>query len=123
MAEYTDRAYRLAGEPLVLRPATMADLDSIVWIVKYGFPDDPGCDYKFPYRHEHLDDFLKWTRQEYKEYLEQPEKFVFLVVAAPVVEDDVIVHKPIALGVWDTATETKSTGGGKQIYRSRGNLA
>ena len=39
MAEYTNRARRLAGEALVLCPATMADLDSIVWIVKNGFVD------------------------------------------------------------------------------------
>jgi len=93
----------------------MEDLDSTGWIVKYGFPDGQGCDYKFPYRDGHPDGFLSWTRQECKEYLEQPEKFTFLVVTAPVVEDDVVVHKPIALGVWDIATETKSTGGGKQV--------
>jgi hypothetical protein len=116
---YFDEDDLRCGEPLQIRPATSSDLDSIVWIVENGFPDDPGCDYKFPHRDQYPEDFRKWTRQEYKEYLEQPAKFAFLLVTSPVVEDDVIIHKPIALGVWDIAPETKSTGGGESGPKPR----
>jgi hypothetical protein len=79
-----------------------------------GFPDDPGCNYKFPYRNQYPDDFWYWTRLEYEEYLDQPAKFASLVVTAPVTRDDgdEVSHVPIAVGIWDIAVETKSIGGG-----------
>jgi hypothetical protein len=89
----------LVGEPLIMRLATKADLDSITWVVEAGFPDDTGCPYKFPCRGKHPEDFWKWTRVEYEEYLNQPEKYVSLVVTAPVPADDGngVVHKPISI--------------------------
>lgn len=106
------------GERLSMRPATKADLDSITWIVEGGFPDDPGCSYKFPYRAEHLGDFRKWTRVQYEEYLNQPEKYATLVTTAPVSVDGGkrVIHKPVSLAVWDMAVETDSTGGGPLQY-------
>lgn len=104
--------------PLVLRAATKADLDAITRIIVAGFPDDPGCDYKFPYRHQYPDDFWYWTRLEYEEYLDQPAKFASLVVTAPVTQDDgdEVSHVPIAVGIWDIAPETKSIGGGTPSF-------
>jgi len=95
--------------PLAMRQATKADLDAIVRIVKDGFPDDPGCDYKFPNRDQYPEDFEKWTRLEYGGYIDQPEKFASFVVTAT--END-LVDEPIAIGVWDIAVGTKSKGGG-----------
>jgi len=108
-----------ARAPLTLRSATKADLDPITRVVQAGFPDDPGCNYKFPYRHEYPEDFWKWTRLEYEEYLDQPEKFAVNVVTAPVTAfGGVVFQEPIAIGVWDVAVETKSTGGGKRPFSS-----
>jgi hypothetical protein len=102
------------GQQLIMRPATKADLDSITWVVEAGFPDDPGCPYKYPYRTQYPDDFWKWTRVQYEEYLSQPEKYVSLVVTVPVLIDDGkrFVHKPISIAVWDVAVGIKSTGSG-----------
>lgn len=95
-----------------MRAAVKDDLDSITRVVVAGLADDTGCDYRFPYRHENADDFWKWTRLEYEEYLNQPEKFVSLVVTAPIEAGTDIINQVVAIGVWDVAVETKSTGGG-----------
>jgi len=68
---------------LSIRAATKADLDAIVPIVLVAFPDEAGCDYNYPFREEHPDDYWKLTRLMYEEYLEQPDKFVVLVATAP----------------------------------------
>ncbi|KAK3071575.1 hypothetical protein LTR53_008383 [Teratosphaeriaceae sp. CCFEE 6253] len=73
-----------------VRNATKDDLDDIVRIVQAGFPDDPEVDYRFPSRKEHPEDYAKWTRIEYQDYLEQPEKFEVHLVEA---------GSPIALAV------------------------
>lgn len=102
-----------------MRTATKADLNAITNIIWAGFPDDPGCDYKFPYRHEYEDDFRQWTSAEYGEYIEQPEKFAVHVVDAPFTgEGGASFSEPIAIGVWDTAALTDSTGGGKRPSQS-----
>jgi len=101
-------------EPLAIRPATKADLDGITRVVEAGSQDDPSCHYKYPFRASYPDDFWKWTRLEYEEYLNQPEKYASLVVTAPVSgTDGKVDDKIIAIGVWDLAVETKSTGGGE----------
>ncbi|KAJ5115859.1 hypothetical protein N7456_000207 [Penicillium angulare] len=109
------------SEQLIMRPATKADLDSITWIVEGGFPDDPGCSYKYPYRAEYPADFWKWTRREYEEYLDQPEKYVTLVTTAPVSVDGgkTVTHKPVSLAVWDISVETKSNGSDLGIDKRR----
>ncbi|KAM5343251.1 hypothetical protein ACJ41O_014217 [Fusarium nematophilum] len=110
----------LSREPLAIRAATPADLDAITWIVKAGFPDDPGCTYKFPYRDQYPDDFWRWTRLEYAEYLDQPDKFATLVVTAPVAgADRRIIQQPVSIAVWDLAVEIKSKGGDRGINERR----
>ena len=99
--------------PLSVRTATKADLEAITNIICTGFPDDPGCDYKFPHRCEYQEDFRKWTTVEYEKYIEQPEKFVVHVVDAPFTgEGGASFSEPIAIGVWDTAVLTESSSGG-----------
>ncbi|KAF3768123.1 hypothetical protein M406DRAFT_253529 [Cryphonectria parasitica EP155] len=99
--------------PISIRPADKKDLDNITDIVKAGFPDDPGCDYKYPFRDKYPDDFWKWTRRDHEAYIDQPEKFVVLVATQPVAgdergQDQTIVDRPIAYAVWDTAVNTKA---------------
>ncbi|SPJ82062.1 uncharacterized protein FTOL_09467 [Fusarium torulosum] len=93
----------LSGEPLTLRRATKDDLDDITWIVRDGSPDDPGTDYRFPYRDKYPADFWKWTRVEYEEYFDRPDKLVVLVVTAPILDDGQTIHQPVSVGVWDVA--------------------
>ncbi|KAJ4269899.1 hypothetical protein NW762_001568 [Fusarium torreyae] len=109
----------LSNEPLTLRQATKDDLDNITWIIVNAYPDDPGCDYRFPYRDEYPSDFWKWTRVEYEEYLNQSDKFVNMVVTAPVLDHGEVVHQPISIGVWDLAVRTDFTGGDHGINERR----
>lgn len=97
-----------------MRKATKNDLDAITRVIQAGFPDDPGCNYKFPYRDKYPEDFWKYTRRQYEEYLEQPEKFAFNVVTVTN-EEAGLDDLPIAIGVWDIAVHIKAKGGGKII--------
>lgn len=96
-----------------MRQATKADLDDIADVIAAAFPDDPGCDYKFPYRDKYPEDFRKWLRIEYEGYLDQPKKFAFNVVT--VTEGD-LVDKAIAVGVWDISVHTPANGGGAHAF-------
>jgi hypothetical protein len=104
----------IEANKLTLRAATKADLDDITDVVQAGFPDDPEWDYRFPYSEKYPEDNRKWTRREYDEYLEQPDKYAVLAATAPVETDGKTSSKVIALAVWDISVLTKSTGGGKQ---------
>ncbi|KAF2810817.1 acyl-CoA N-acyltransferase [Mytilinidion resinicola] len=104
---------------LTLRLATKADLDDITKVAQAGFPDDPEFDYRFPERKKYPEDNWKWTRQEYEEYIDQPEKFAVLVVTAPVESDGETANKPISLAVWDMSVLTNSKGGNLGIDSRR----
>lgn len=83
-------------ERLTLREARLEDLEALVDIMQAGYPDDPGCGYKFPYREQYPDDYRTWTGRELQKYLEMSDKFAVMVMVTP--ED-----RPVALGVWDVA--------------------
>ncbi|KAK3686250.1 acyl-CoA N-acyltransferase [Podospora appendiculata] len=91
---------------LAIRHATLADLEDIATVAQDGFPDDPEFDYRFPYRHDFPDDNRNWVRQEYKEYLSQPDKYAVVVATASDNHD-----KPVALSVWDIAVGIAHRGG------------
>ncbi|ORY67026.1 uncharacterized protein BCR38DRAFT_364158 [Pseudomassariella vexata] len=91
---------------LSLRPATMDDLDDITSVAQQGFPDDPEFDYRFPYRHEYPEDHREWVRQEYLEYLKQPEKYAVTIITSADNQ-----HKTVSLSVWDIAVTTIHQGG------------
>ncbi|RGP65320.1 acyl-n-acyltransferase [Fusarium sporotrichioides] len=91
----------LSNKPFNLRRATVNDLDDITWIVTNSLPDDPGTDYRFPYRDKYPGDFWKWTREEYAEYFERPDKFYVIVVTATVEDEGEERQQPISVGVWD----------------------
>ncbi|KAF4463011.1 gnat family [Fusarium albosuccineum] len=115
MAETLKSLTPLPG-PLNARLATKADLEHITGVVWDSYLDDPGCPYKFPGREEYPKDFLKWTKLEYKEYLNQPDKFFTGVVTAPMIsDDDKPVEQLISISVWDDAPQTKAIGGDRGI--------
>ncbi|KAK6334550.1 hypothetical protein TWF730_003764 [Orbilia blumenaviensis] len=93
-----------------IRPASISDLDRIAEVAVKGFPDDPEFDYRFPHRLEYPQDHFKWVREEYKEYLEQTEKFSVVVVTtkdATTTREDTV----ISLAVWDMDNSIASRGG------------
>ncbi|KAK4145294.1 acyl-CoA N-acyltransferase [Dichotomopilus funicola] len=91
---------------LTLRKATLADLDDLTTVAQAGFPDDPEFDYRFPFRHEFPEDNRYWVHQEYREYLEQPDKYAVVVITA---EDN--DNRPVALSVWDLNVTIPHQGG------------
>ncbi len=96
-------------DALAIRPATLADLDSLTDIAQAGFPYDPEWNYRFPYRGDYPNDNRKWTKKEYEEYLNQPDKYQVFVAT---IQDTEGSRKPIALAVWDMSVTTESTGEG-----------
>ncbi|CAJ0549693.1 Ff.00g033060.m01.CDS01 [Fusarium sp. VM40] len=109
----------LSGKSLTLRRATKDDLDDITWIVRDGSPDDPGTDYRFPYRDKYPADFWKWSKVECEEYFDRPDKLVVLVVTAPILDDGQIIHQPISFGVWDIAVTSDFIPGDHGIHERR----
>jgi hypothetical protein len=99
---------------LTLRPGTKADLDNIVRIVCAGFPDDPEVDYRFPWRGQFPEDYVKWTRKEYEHYKEQAKKFVVHLVDTAVESEEggKVMSQPVALAVWDIAVLMEAEGTG-----------
>ncbi|ETS79398.1 hypothetical protein PFICI_09251 [Pestalotiopsis fici W106-1] len=115
----------MSDEPashIVVRVATMEDLDDLTKIAQAGFPDDPEFDYRFPHRQKYPDDHWRWTRREYEGYLNQPDKYAVLLATLPTNQksdeynDE---HKQerelnrswpvsVALAVWDMAVTTES---------------
>ncbi|KAI1087832.1 acyl-CoA N-acyltransferase [Rostrohypoxylon terebratum] len=92
-------------ERLEVRPATSDDLEDIATVAQEGFPDDPEFNYRFPYRDKHPEDNRKWILQEYREYLEQTDKYSVIIVTAS--DND---KKAIALSVWDISISTAHRG-------------
>ncbi|KAJ6188442.1 acyl-CoA N-acyltransferase [Penicillium mononematosum] len=105
MFEEPIKAEPPAGEQLIMRPATKADLDSMTWIVEAGFPDCP----RVPAALIIYGSGQEWCMKG----ISTPEKYASLVVTAPVpfASGKRVVHKPTSIGVWDVAIETKPTGG------------
>lgn len=110
---------------VIVNLATIDDLDDLTRIARAGFPDDPEFDYRFPYRKQFPNDNWEWTRQEYKEYLKQPDKYaVLLATLSPSEEEeDHQEHElersrpiPVALAVWNVAVNTASLGGGLSSF-------
>ena len=103
----TDRSFEV-------RIATLQDLEDITGVAQKGFPDDPEFDYRFPRRHEYPEDNHKWIKQEYKEYLCQPEKYIVVIVTA-----SDFGGRAVSLSVWDKAVSLPHQGGGKRnaLYR------
>ncbi|KAF8150288.1 acyl-CoA N-acyltransferase, partial [Mycena galopus ATCC 62051] len=89
-------------ESLQLRPATTADLDGIAAILSADAASDSEPDYRYPYRTQYPEDYLKWGMKRIEGFLGQPEKYAVLVVVSgshPV---------PFAYAVWDIAVTTPS---------------
>lgn len=85
-----------------MRQATKEDLEDLTTIAQAAFPDDPQWDYRFPYRDQYPKDNRNWTRRQYREYLDDPEKYLIMVITAPDAERP-ISGKPVALAVWNVS--------------------
>ena len=91
-----------------LRTATKDDLDDITRIHVDGFTEEPATHYCCPFRDQYPEDYWKWTRKEYVDYLEQPEKYLVHVIEAPSASDGKVAAKPAGLAVWNLAVLIKA---------------
>lgn len=96
-----------------LRVATKDDLDELTRIHIEGFTEEPQVHYCYPSRFEYPEDHWKWTRGEYENFLNQPQKFVVYVLEAPSESDGSTAIVPVGHAVWNLAVLTKATGMGK----------
>ena len=93
----------LLSKNFALRTATKDDLDDITQIHVIGFDDEPATDYCCPFRDQYPEDYRKWTRKEYVNYLNQPEKYLVHVIETPSACDDKVAAKPAGFAVWNLA--------------------
>ena len=106
-------ATAVTSSELSLRLATEEDLDDITQVALEGLADDPELDYWFPRRHDFPADYWKWQRQEFKEYLEQPEKYAVVCVTAPAAPDRKTSGQAVSFAVWDMSFPNRPRGGGE----------
>lgn len=99
----------LLPDGFILRSATKDDLNDITRIHVEGFTEEPYDNYCFPYRDRYPEDYFKWTRFEYENYIEQPQKFLVHVLVGSAEWGD----RPIGLAVWNLAVLTPGIGQGK----------
>ncbi|KAF3025623.1 hypothetical protein E8E14_012994 [Neopestalotiopsis sp. 37M] len=121
-----------SANSIIVKVATIDDLDDLTKIAQAGFPDDPEFDYRFPRRRKYPEDNWLWTRKEYEGYLNQPDKYAVLLATLPANESgeqngdhkqgpDLNRSQPIsvALAVWDTAVTIDSQVGDLGIDERR----
>lgn len=74
---------------ILIRDATLADLDAMVDVYLAAFPMDPVWSYVFSNHHRYPEETCKLTRLEFTEYLENKHgKLRFLVAEVPKTEDE-----------------------------------
>lgn len=122
-----------SANSIVVKVATIDDLDELTKIAQAGFPDDPEFDYRFPYRQNYPEDNWSYTREEYEGYLNQPDKYAVLLATLPAAnqksdeqngdhkqDPELDRSQPIsvALAVWDLAVTIESQVGGLLLLRA-----
>ncbi|KAK0667839.1 hypothetical protein QBC41DRAFT_278021 [Cercophora samala] len=70
----------LSHNGFALREATEADLPALTRIHVQGFTEEPYEQYCFPRRNEYPDDYWQWTKQSYKDFLDQPHKYTIYLL-------------------------------------------
>lgn len=99
-------------QDFTLRDATKSDLDDITRIHVEGFEEEPLVKYCYPLRHQYPDDYWKWTRKEYENYIDQPQKYRVHVVDDAHQSNDRSALKVMGLAVWDISVTTEAIGAG-----------
>jgi hypothetical protein len=87
---------------LMLREATLKDLDAITDVVTTAMPDDPQWPYRLPGFKKYPEDTWKCTREDYRAVLEGDEakNNRVNIITSPCNEDK-SKTKIIAVGVWN----------------------
>ena len=91
---------------MALRKATVDDLDDLADIACAACPMNPQWNYRFPRRKEFPKDNWNYTRLSYKNLLENPGN-VINVITVQTEKDGEMVHRSIALAVWELPETTR----------------
>jgi ribosomal protein S18 acetylase RimI-like enzyme len=114
-----------AANPIVLREASILDLDVMVSIAVAAMPLDPQWDYRFPHRRSYPEDTWLFTRRRYREFLENNRRW-WVVLAELVANPQgkpgsrVDHPKPIAFAIWDITHVTQGANSLKACSRQVG---
>lgn len=98
--------------PIVLRAASILDLDVMVSIALAAMPLDPQWDYRFPHRRSYPEDTWLFTRRRYREFLENNRRWWVVLAelaATPQGKPGNRVDHPkaIAFAIWDITHVTQ----------------
>jgi hypothetical protein len=86
---------------ILIRKATIEDLDVMVDIALAAMPQDPQWDWRFPHRLQFPDDTRRFTRIKYEEFLTNTDGEWLVILAEHRRMDGVTPPKPIAMAIWN----------------------
>lgn len=104
---------------MTIRTADLTDLDNVVDLVLSVMPHDPQWNYRFPYRTEHAEDHLKYTKLLFQFFIDPSyDDWHVMVAEAPSLEDSSVI-KVVAFAVWDVLFVNKRKHGGTYKPQNR----
>lgn len=103
-------------QDFVMRDARKDDLDDVTRIHVEGFEVEPLDNYCYPLRDEFPEDYWKWTKKDYENYLDQPHKYKVHVLEGAHNNDAGDKVKLMGLAVWDISVTTERSGAGTRTF-------
>lgn len=105
--------------PLTIRKASITDLEVMLDIGLTAMPMDPQWNWRFPHRLQFPEDTRRFTRQKYREFLEDKTGRWQVMVAEIASENDVS-PVPGAMAIWDVGSIDRR--GSQRRRKSKGML-
>ncbi|QDS69341.1 hypothetical protein FKW77_003640 [Venturia effusa] len=93
-------ATQAIGSSLIVRSASVTDLENMLDIGLSAMPMDPQWNWRFPYRLQFPEDTRRFTRQKYREFLEDKTGRWQVMVADIKLENDK-APVTVAMAIWD----------------------
>ena len=88
---------------MAIRAANLSDLDAVAEVVVSAMPHDPQWNCIYTHRHEHPEDYLKFTKLLLEYYLDPAwDDWQTVVVEVPSAEDPDIL-KIVSMSVWNVS--------------------
>ena len=102
-----------------IRPATLADLDSLVEILRNARPLDETWKYSFQHRKQFPDDNIKFTKLLLRYYIDPAHDDFHVVVAEAPSLEGLQVTKVVACAIWDVSYRNKRKYGSEYKQQER----
>jgi len=102
-----------------IRAATLADLDSVVEVVRSSMPLDPGWNYCYEHALEFPEDSVKFTKLLFQHFIDPGfDDWHVMVADAPSLHDP-NVTRIVAFAVWDVSYRNKRKHGSTYVPQNR----